>query len=180
MAEETSDPYVQVKLRMRESFRAKLLESAKARGVSLNAAIVDCLSRSFEEPEEPARGGSYSEMVDEMARAFRRGLEQGARHQVKAASVRDLDDLAQGLVNVPDRSLDDLAQDRWCYAHAMNYVAAALDAYMPLGDVGEGGELTEKREAENEFVKFLAGKNARRTLDRQQGEDEGDGDSGHD
>jgi len=42
---------VHVSTRMREPLRAKLEAAAKARGVSLNAELVDRLERSFERDE---------------------------------------------------------------------------------------------------------------------------------
>jgi hypothetical protein len=109
----SEDAVVQLKARMREPIRAELEASAKRRGVSLNAELVDRVEKSF--AEEDAFGGpEIANMARLMAAAFLRGGQAGAhasRH--------------------PKWSVARWINDPNCYQAAVAAVVNALHAMQP-------------------------------------------------
>ena len=70
MAKRGKSPRAQVPLRIPEATRARLEKAAKARGVSMNAEIVERLARSFE-TEARLGGPRVVELIETIAKVMR-------------------------------------------------------------------------------------------------------------
>jgi hypothetical protein len=130
---------VQLKARMHEPLRARLEESAKRRGVSLNSELVDRVEASFTR-EDWFGGPEIANMARLMAAAFMRGGQRAA-HARKH----------------PRWTTAQWLHDPFCYEAACTAVVEALRALKPVQFEQMIGEMPHEtmRLKQDEFESML-------------------------
>jgi len=105
-----------VTIRMTEHLKDRIQSDCEKSGRSLSEEITERLERSYSR-EDGDGGPLLSDIIGDIAIAFRSGLREGDQTQKGPPS---------------GRSLDELAQDPWCYNVAMQKAWDALDRQKPV------------------------------------------------
>jgi hypothetical protein len=123
MAKRKSTDQVQLNVRMRESLRAKLEQSAKKNYESLNREVVDRLERSFDRQDllVEALSMTYGKRLAGILMIVGRAMEEAGRQAGFATDLR--------------RSSDSWMEVPFAYREAATAAALVLNAFRPPGEV---------------------------------------------
>jgi hypothetical protein len=123
MAKRKSTDQVQLNVRMRESLRAKLEQSAKKNYESLNREVVDRLERSFDRQDllVEALSMTYGKRLAGILMIFGRAMEEAGRQAAFATDLR--------------RSSDSWMEVPFAYREAARAAALVLNDFRPAGEV---------------------------------------------
>lgn len=150
MAKRKTTDQVQINVRMRESLRAKLEQSAKRADESLNREIVERLERSFDRQELliDAMTLTYGDFLAGLLMVIGRAMAEAGKTGVFASDPRT-------------------KADWWDVPFAYNEAAIAalfvLKAFRPPGEVGQVSEWVKEKMPE--LAEAIGGHSAHRFVD---------------